>query len=231
MDGSNEQDLRSETIRFLRQKMGVDASDCGDSQNMRVRRALQARRSNVKFEVLVCFDSKTTRDCVASHARNLSDYRNDEGQPVAGMRFDHPGHLGKDFRILDWYASTMRRKHGKGTRTNFKFDDDNELIYLDVCRPGEDFWHKVAPGQARDFREKFERNRTRSSIASLESEEDGTQAPTRDNDSVFSSGANRVPIGKRQERTQPPREQNGEGQRTESSQYKSPVRRQSRNST
>ena len=77
-----------------------------------------------------------------------------------------------------------RRRHGRGTRRNFKFDEEEESIYLDVCLPGETFWHKILPYNAKRLKDEVEGDRMKSSRVMLE-------GPLR---SGPSTGANEVPL-------------------------------------
>ena len=97
------------------------------------------------------------------HGKNLAPYKDERGFPTAGTRFDYLAHLGNDFRLLDWYGWEMKKRHGGGTRRNFRFDDEEESIYLDVCLPEEDYWHRVHPSAARKFKSEVDSERMESS--------------------------------------------------------------------
>ena len=51
VEGSDETHLYEETIRFIRQKLAVDSTDCRDVDIICVRRTRQPRKSSVNFEV------------------------------------------------------------------------------------------------------------------------------------------------------------------------------------
>ena len=118
----------------------VGGYECGEKHIKRVRRTKPVKRSRDQFEVCVRFVDKEVRDYVSSHGRNLADYKTDEDLPTAATRFDYPSYQGQDFRLLEWYGRQMQIKHGRGTRRNFEYDDDEESIYLEICLPGEDYW-------------------------------------------------------------------------------------------
>ena len=124
INDEDENRVRDEALRFLRQKLKVDRDDCRDVDVMRVRKTKQARKASIQHEVAVVFLDKHVRDVVASHGRNLACFTNEDGSPAAGMRLEYPSHLGRMFRDLDWYGREMRQKHGPGTRRNIKFNDD-----------------------------------------------------------------------------------------------------------
>ena len=100
--GKEEDELRQETIRFIRQKLQVCNISCTDAQIMKVRRTKQPRKSSVNNEVLVIFQDKYSRDQVVANAKHLSQYRLQDGKPTAGLRMNYPDHLSSDFRSLDW---------------------------------------------------------------------------------------------------------------------------------
>ena len=166
--GSTDEEVREAAIAFIRNKLGVDQNDLQASQVSRVRRSKPPRKSRIKFEALVTFDDKYTRDTVSSHGRNLSDYVDSAGLPTAGIRLDYPAYLGAPFRALDWYGKQMRDRHGRGTRRNIKFDDDEENLYIDVCLPDQEYWHRITPEEAKRYRTEVESERASNSRKSLE---------------------------------------------------------------
>ena len=166
--GNSEAEIRSETIRFIRGKLKIDEEILDDELVVRVRRSRPPRQSRVKFEVLVTLEDKFARDIISAGGKNLADYIDTEGFPTAGVRLDYPAHLGSSFRTLDWYGKEMRDKHGRGTRRNIKFDDDEESLYLDVCLPGEEYWHRITPEAAKRYKDELELIKTSNSRKSLE---------------------------------------------------------------
>ena len=62
----------------------------------------------------------------------------------------------------------MRVRHGPGTRRNIKFNDDDQTPYIDVCLPDEDNWHKIQHEEAKDYREKRNKEKERDARMSLE---------------------------------------------------------------
>ena len=157
-----------EAIRFVRTKLKVDESDCRDVDFIRVRRTQQARKAAIQHEVAVTFLDKHVRDVVAAHGKNLSDFVDSNGRPTAGMRIEYPSHLGRVFRDLDWYGREMRIRHGQGTRRNIKFNDDESTLYIDVCLPREEQWHRIPHQEAKNFRTKTMSERAKQSRLSLE---------------------------------------------------------------
>ena len=144
VNGKTETELRSEALRFIRQKLRVCNISCTDQQILNVRRTKQARHSNISHEVIVFFTDKYARDQVVSNAKHLAEYRLQDGRPTAGMRMNYPDHLTKDFRVLEWYGAELNR-HFPGTKRNIKFDDDSEGLRMDVRVPHMSEWHRVYP--------------------------------------------------------------------------------------
>ena len=166
--GTDDAEIRRAAIDFIRNKLQVDESELLDEQICRVRRSKPPRKSRVRFEALVTFQDKFARDAVAAHGKNLSDFIDSTGLPTAGTRLDYPAFLGTAFRLLDWYGKQMRDRHGKGTRRNIKYDDDEENLYLDVCLPSQDYWHRVSPDEAKRYKTQVETERTHQTRRSLE---------------------------------------------------------------
>ena len=217
VNGATEELIVTETLRFIRQKLMVDKADCRDVDVIRARRTRQPRRSPTQYEVAVVFLDKHVRDVVASHGKNLAGFTDENGSSTAGVRLEYPGYLGREFRDLDWYGREMRQRHGKGTRRNIKFNDDDNTLYLDICLPGEDFWHRIPHTEARDYRQRIQTEKSRQSRLSLE-------GPPRPGASV-----NRIPLGNggasRLAQTPRGHEMDGSTLPTRSSNYISPRRR------
>ena len=186
--GTTDEEVRRSAISFIRDKLLVDESDLTTDQICRVRRSKPPRKARVRFEALVTFSDKYGRDLVSSHGRNLADYVDSTGLPTAGIRMDYPAYLGVAFRSLDWYGKQMRDRHGKGTRRNIKFDDEEEGLYIDVCLPQQDYWHRITPEEARKYKIKVDQERTSMSRKSLE-------GPTNNNEPTHFIGQHRRPLG------------------------------------
>ena len=106
-------------------------------------------RSKIKNEILITFDSSSTRDFVFSHSKNLSKESNPNR--VHGLRLDYPAHLGSDYRALDGYGAKLRREVGTGFRRNIRFNDDELGLVMDINFPkNPDKWIRVSPKLARE---------------------------------------------------------------------------------
>ena len=161
-------DLLSEVVRFIRTKLRVQENECDSNDIERVRRTKAPKRSSVNHEVSVVFLTKTVRDNVSAHGKDLACFKDNDGWPTAGLRIEYPAHLAMDFRTLEWYGREMRLKHGRGTRRNIKFDDEEEMLYIDVCLPDTDFWHRITPLEAKKFKSEVTDKRAATSRRLLE---------------------------------------------------------------
>ena len=99
--GVEQQEIREATIKFIFNVLAVDPEDFDAGRVARTRRIRSTRTTKTPFEVLVTFDEKYTRDCVARCAKKLEKYRDSEGNPTAGMKIDYPAFLGHIFRDLE----------------------------------------------------------------------------------------------------------------------------------
>ena len=168
--GVEEGEIRSEAIRFIRTKLLVDEATCLNNQVERVRRTRQPKRSKgrVNNEVLITFVDKFARDSVAAGAKNLAEYKDELGNPTAGLRMNYPDHLGSDFRALEWYGAEMRRVHGEGTRRSIKFEDELEGLCIDIKVPSESEWHRINPETAKDYKKRLQGSTSERARAVLE---------------------------------------------------------------
>ena len=103
------------------------------------------------MDVLVTFQDSTERDYFFSKVRNLATYRDEEGNPTAGVRMDVAPYLLPVFKLLNNHGFDIRNAHGKETRRYIKFDEENLSLYLEVRLPGQSKWTKIKPDQARSF--------------------------------------------------------------------------------
>ena len=105
----------------------------------------------VYLEALVTFQDYTERDYFFSKARNLASYRNEEGNPTAGLRMDVAPYLLPVFKLLNNHGFEIKNAHGKETRRYIKFDEENLSLYLEVRLPGQSKWTRIKPEQARSY--------------------------------------------------------------------------------
>ena len=65
-------------IDFIIKKLGIPSTEVSTTQIVRIRRTVPARNSIIKFEVLVTFNDKRTRDKIISNGKNLKDFVEDQ---------------------------------------------------------------------------------------------------------------------------------------------------------
>ena len=136
----------------------VDALQIQDTVVRRARitdivRVRSSPQSISYLEILVSFEDAAERDYYFSRARNLATYRDESGNPTAGVRMDIPPHLMATFRLLNDHGFDIKKAHGKETRKYVKFDDIRGSLYLEIKLPGQQNWVKVSPDQVRSFGE------------------------------------------------------------------------------
>ena len=120
-------------------------------------RVRSSPQSSVYLEALVTFHDNQDRDFIFSKARNLSEYRGEDGAPTAGIRLDIPPYLLPTFKLLNEHGFDIRNASGPDTKRYIKFDDHNLSLYLEVRLPGKTNWIKIRPEQARGFVEEKDR--------------------------------------------------------------------------
>ena len=114
-------------------------------------RVRSSPQNAVYLEALVTFQDYTEHDYFFSKARNLSSYRDDEGNPTAGIRMDVAPYLLPVFKLLNNHGFEIKNAHGKETRRYIKFDEENLSLFLEVRLPGQTKWTRIKPDQARSF--------------------------------------------------------------------------------
>ena len=82
------------------------------------------------LEVLVTFQDAQERNYFFSKAKNLASYRDESGNPTAGLRIDVPPYLMPTFKLLTDHGYDIRRAHGTETTDC----DREERILSDGCR-------------------------------------------------------------------------------------------------
>ena len=114
-------------------------------------RVRSSPQNSVYMEVIVKFKDPMERDFYYSKARNLAEYRTEEGSPTAGLRLDIPPYLMPTFKLLNDHGHDIRRAHGPETKRYIKYDDANLSLFLEVRLPGQVKWTRIKPEQARSF--------------------------------------------------------------------------------
>ena len=150
VDGESEDELRTAAEVFLLDTLLVEKSTLEQMPKIRIRRTIVPGRTKIKNEVLLTFNNKYNRDKICSHAKNLASKTSEDGSPTAGLRLDYPEHLAKDFRALEAYGAYLRRTRGKEMKRNYRFNDDDESIYMDIRLPNDTEWLRITAEMARE---------------------------------------------------------------------------------
>ena len=88
VQGNTDQEIQSNALHFLCEKMRVPDHEEIESKLMHIRRVRQTSKSGVHFEVLLIFSDKIYRDLVLAKGRYLADFTDVNGLPTAGTRID-----------------------------------------------------------------------------------------------------------------------------------------------
>ena len=147
------------------------------------------------LEIIVTFQDPTERDYYYSKAKNLAQYRDDAGNPTAGLRMDIAPYLLPTFKLLNSHGYEIKLKNGNETRRYVKFDEDNLSLYLEVRLPGQQKWIRIKPEQARSYTDEKDRiayvNIRRSLLTSSSSTNHQDAAPSQN------PNPNLLPLGTR----------------------------------
>ena len=175
--------LEDEAMDYIREKLKVPTGSVGMSDVEEIRRVpTSGRFSGIKDEVLITFGSVSVRDLVASHARNLGQWIDNNGKPTAGIRLEIPDHLVGVHKDLKSYGAHLRQQHGEGLKRQIKFDDSANSFYMDVRLPNNNEWLRVSGEMAREERSAIERTqaaRTRIRLSSnTSSNGNGVDSPS-----------------------------------------------------
>ena len=141
--GTHRDDLWNSAANFIVNNLGLVGKLDNDSFESVTRVAIPSG-PGVTDEALVRFRTVALRDLVIGSASKLSTYMDRDGRATAGMRMEVPPKLQQAFRVLFRYGSSLRARHGAGTRRHVKFSDVDQSLYLNVKLPGDDNWSRVS---------------------------------------------------------------------------------------
>jgi hypothetical protein len=150
VQANKKSDLKQAAINFMKRILKVP-NDFVTKEIIKVEMIQPIKNSACPDEVRVQFDEISTRDLVASHAKNLARFPPKNGRPQYGLRIDIPGFLSGDFRSLERFGALMRRQHGTGTRRCIRFDDTKMRLFMDIKIPDCTNWMKVSPELASEL--------------------------------------------------------------------------------
>ena len=182
--GNNGQDLLRNTYQFLEKVLGVPGGELPGDAITDVRRVPGRKRSLTQNEVIITFDTVQTRDCVASYAPNLADWRG-KNAVHAGLRLEIPDYLCGVFRVLERHAHQLKEKNKDFFKRSIKYDDVNLTLVLDYCCREGGTWQRVGYEEAAELT----RGRLTSARSSTSSYQDEAMGEA-DNNMPGTSGNN-----------------------------------------
>ena len=127
---------------FLENVLDMPKDEIPDGAILGVRKVPGRRKNYAQNEVIVTFDSVQTRDCVASYAPNLADWRG-KNSSKAGLRLEIPDYLCGVFRVLERHAHQLKEQHQHYFKRSIKYDDVNLTLVLDYCGSKGGNWQRV----------------------------------------------------------------------------------------
>ena len=129
--------LTDASRKFMTSVLKIPQDTVSSLNIVLTRRVSQARRSKIKDEVLVKFDTVDERDVVQSYAPNLGALKGE-----AGIRLDFPAHLRRVFRLLESHGSLLKKRFPE-LKMLIKFDDSDLTLIMDVKLSPDDDWERV----------------------------------------------------------------------------------------
>ena len=108
VEGDGETEIWAGMQIFFWDKMRIPNSELKEDDIVSARRIRVGRGKQCRLEVLVTFVDVSTRDRVATYAKNLSHFI-DNGKSTASFRLDVPANLAGVHRTLLHYGHTMRK--------------------------------------------------------------------------------------------------------------------------
>ena len=194
--GTSPEELKVNVTEFLYSTLLIPRNEKIEDRILTIRRSRTAFSSKIKNEVIVIFDTTSTRDFVCSHSKNLGKLGPGLNRLEFGLRLDYPAFLGSDYRILDAYGAKLRRRFGQDFKRNMKFDDDLMALYLDIKLPNKR-WIKITPKLAREDRSIEAANND--SEARKLIEESMKEIPEENQEEMITD-ANATPLGEKQKK-------------------------------
>ena len=150
IQGDTQEQMLAGLDDFVINKLKIPTGVMNKDDVTYVRRVKSSRRSKIKDELLVCFATVEARDLVQSYARNLGEWIDPNGQPLAGMRMQIPERLLGDQKTFEQYGHNMWKKHGKQFKRHIKLDDSSLTLYMDAFIPKIKKWIRIEIDVARE---------------------------------------------------------------------------------
>ena len=142
--------MRSSLDEFVGSKLKIPTGVLTRSDIGFVRRVKTGRKSKIQDEVVVQFTTVEARDTVQSYTRNLAEFVDKDGRPLAGIRMEVPERLMGEFKALEQYGHNMKTKHKKNFKRHIKIDDSLLCLYIDVFIPKTNQWIRVDMDNVRE---------------------------------------------------------------------------------
>ena len=135
-------DLVQGVHSFFENVLDIPSDELHEGAVVEVRKIPARKRNKNLGEVIIFFDSIQTRDCVASYASNIANYKGDPALRP-NLRLEIPDHLCGVFRVLEKCAHTLKCKNPAFFKRSIKYDDINLTLALDYCTARGGVWNRV----------------------------------------------------------------------------------------
>ena len=155
--GDDQDEINAEFRDFAIEALLVPDTVVRNAGIVEVIRVRSSPHASIYLEVLVTFQDSQEHDFYFSKAKNLASFRDDEGNPTAGVRLDIAPYLMPTFKQLNDHGFDIRKVHGKETKRYIKYDEESLSLYLEIRLPGQNKWTRIRPDQARNFSEEKDR--------------------------------------------------------------------------
>ena len=130
IEGKDEDQMMEAMIAFCCQALGSLRRD--KLGLVSIKRVKSAPRGIAHLEVVAVFEDTHARDYILMRGPMLSEYRDKDNNPTAGISLDIPAHLMVSFKILESFGFALRRRHGNNLKKHVKFDEFSETLFLQV---------------------------------------------------------------------------------------------------
>ena len=175
--GKSNDEMLKNTYAFLQNVLDMPADELPDDCITGVKKVPGRKRDDTKKEVVITFVSVQMRDCVASYAPNLADWRG-KTAARASLRLEIPDYLCGVFRVLERHAHQLKEQNSFFKRS-IKYEDVNLTLVLDFCCSDGGSWQRVCYEEAAEQTRGRSRS-VRSSTSSYQGEDmGGTASQTR----------------------------------------------------
>ena len=184
IDGTSRNEMEENFKTFATQALDIPKQFVDGIVIESIKRARTSPGGRTHTEIIVLFAYTSDRDFVLRQAKNLAQYVDKDGLPLAGINLEIPQFLMGTFKLLNDHAYHIKRKHGKSTRKYVKFNDDAMSLFLEIRLPGSDQWIRISPELAR----KLEAERNENEFDSIRK---SLRSPTRANRNLIPLGPQR----------------------------------------